>query len=62
MKRLTDDLAFLGWTQAHFAEELGVHRNTVSRWITGAVELPRYAFRFVRLAVLIKELAKEVEP
>lgn len=62
MKQLIADLDILGWSQAHLAEELGVHRNTVSRWITGKGEVPRYAFRFVRLSVLIKELAKEVEP
>ena len=62
LKLALADLDYLGWSQAHLAEELGVHRNTVSRWLTGKTELPRYAFRFIRLAVLIKELAKEIEP
>jgi DNA-binding transcriptional regulator YiaG len=33
-------LAGLGWTQQVFADLLGVSLNTVSRWATGAAEIP----------------------
>lgn len=42
------------------AEKLGVGQDTVSRWITGKVDVPTYATEYLRLVKLIKSLSDEV--
>lgn len=37
MERIRDIRRQLGWSQARFAEAMGVKQNTVSRWETGAL-------------------------
>lgn len=37
MERIREIRRQLGWSQARFAEEMGVKQNTVSRWETGAL-------------------------
>jgi len=39
--------AQLGWSQARLAEELGVARNTVTRWEMGMHPIPIMAARLV---------------
>jgi len=45
--------AALGWSQTRLAEELGVARNTVTRWEMGLNPIPPMAQR------LIKSMANE---
>ena len=42
-------LGRLGWTHAKAAEELGVHRVTVSRWVTGATRIPNSKMKHLTL-------------
>jgi DNA-binding transcriptional regulator YiaG len=46
-------LSVLGWSQAKFAERMGVDPTTVSRW-TGAQKFPKWVGEYLRLAVLVK--------
>ena len=43
-------LARLKLRQSAFALELGVHRVTVARWISGELAVPRYAVAWLELA------------
>ena len=36
--------------QGEFAERLGKHRVTVSRWMTGDLEVPQYVAAYLELA------------
>ena len=45
---LTTTLRSLGLTQAQFASELGVHVQTVNRWATGKIAVPRYVIAYLR--------------
>jgi DNA-binding transcriptional regulator YiaG len=42
-------LARLRLRQSAFALELGVHRVTVARWISGELAVPRYAVAWLEL-------------
>lgn len=41
--------ATLGWSQQRLAEELGVRRNTVTRWEMGLNPIPPMAERLLRM-------------
>jgi DNA-binding transcriptional regulator YiaG len=43
-------LARFSLRQSAFALELGVHRVTVARWISGELAVPRYAVAWLELA------------
>ena len=47
----------LGWSGGEFAAHLGVSRETVSRWETGAAAMGPVAERLLRLAALTRERA-----
>lgn len=53
----------LGLTQASFAETIGIAANTVSRYETGTMEIPKYMdFVFEALeARQIKKLQSQIE-
>lgn len=51
-------LLALGWNQADLARRLGVHRNTVSAWATGKVEIPGPVLAYLDLAVKASRLLK----
>ena len=57
---LRAELAALGWSQADFAERLGVHVNTVNKWATGKAEIPGPAIAYLILAVKVRDLAKAI--
>lgn len=46
----------LGWSQAEFADRIGVHPNTVSKWMTGKTEVPGPVVAYVVLAAKVKGL------
>ena len=52
-------LKYLGWSKAELARRLGLHPNTISHW---GDEAPGYALAYLRLAVRVREVAKELEP
>lgn len=58
--QLRSELKDLGWSQRVLSEKLGVGQDTVSRWITGKVDVPAYATEYLRLVKLIKSLSDEV--
>lgn len=43
--------AALGWSQTRLAEELGVQRNTVTRWEMGLNPVPLMAQRLLALLI-----------
>lgn len=45
----------LGITQKELAEELGVTQNTVTNWVTGKVEIPKWANRCFGLLMTEKK-------
>lgn len=58
--QLRIELKDLGWSQRVLSEKLGVGQDTVSRWVTGKVDVPTYATEYLRLVKLIKSLSDEV--
>lgn len=52
---LADDLRELGWTSGELSRRLGVHRNTVSKWMTKG-KVPRYCEAYLELALKLKGL------
>lgn len=55
---LRAELQFLGWSQAAFADRIGVHQNTVSKWMTGKAEMPGPAIAYLALAVKVAGMAR----
>ena len=51
----------LGLTQAQFAEILGVASNTVSRYETGLLEIPKY-FELIFEALEVRQIEKLKQP
>lgn len=47
-------LKSLGWSQAYFADRLGVDLATVSRWANGHLPVPQYAVSYLELAMKVK--------
>lgn len=45
----------LGWSRGSFADRLGIHRNTISKWNRSG-EVPGYAAAFLSLAIEIRRL------
>lgn len=62
IKAVRDDLApalwALGWSQQQLADRMKVHKNTVSAWATGKVELPGPVAAYLDLAVGLRRLLK----
>lgn len=62
---IADRLRALNLRQVEFAEWLGVHRVSMSRWVTGAAPAPRYVIAYLdaieRIADLERELARTEE-
>lgn len=54
------ELEALGWSQTQFADRIGVHQNTVSKWMTGKAEMPGPAVAYLALAATITRLAKNL--
>lgn len=54
-------LDLLGWSQSHFAERVGVHPNTVSKWATGKAAIPGPVNAYLALAVRVWEMRKLVD-
>lgn len=58
---LRADLELLGWSQARFAERIGVHQNTVSKWMNGKAAIPGPVIAYLTLAVRVAEMRKWVD-
>lgn len=54
------ELDALGWSQAAFAERIGVHPNSVSKWATGKADIPGPVIAYIVLATHVRELIKAV--
>ena len=54
------ELAALGWSQASFADRIGVHQNTVSKWLTGKAQMPGPAIAYLILAAKVTGLARGI--
>ena len=54
---LKQEIKKLGMTQKAFAENIGVGENTVSQWVRGVIDTPKWVYRIVEL--LHKEKAFE---
>jgi len=54
--------ATLGWSQTRLAEELGVARNTVTRWEMGLNPIPPMAQRLINLLATQWPTAKPRKP
>ena len=52
-----DALAELGWSKSDLASRLGRHRNAVAAW---GDEPPVYVTEYLRLALRVQRLAKEL--
>lgn len=51
-------LKSLGWSQAELSSRLGIHVNTISKWMKKPKEpIPQYASAYVRLASDVDNLA-----
>ena len=59
LKKTTKEL-FPSNTQMSFAEYLGVHQATVSKWFTGTLEIPQYVV--VILAHLVERQEGGFDP
>lgn len=46
---LKQEIKSLGMTQKEFAKHIGMHEETISKWVRGAVEIPRYLKLLVEL-------------
>lgn len=55
-------LVDLSWKPADFCRMADVHRNTVSRWMSGQVPIPGWAWKFLAMAQEIKRLSRLIEP
>ena len=53
---LSADIELMGWSQAQFADKIGVHPNTVSKWTTGKTEIPGPVSAFMTLATTLKRM------
>lgn len=50
-------LAGLGWKVADFCRQVGIHRNTVSRWRNDQeAEIPRWVPNYLGMALEVKRL------
>jgi transcriptional regulator with XRE-family HTH domain len=46
---LKREIRKLGMTQKEFAKNIGVAENTVSQWVRGVIDTPRWTIRIVEL-------------
>jgi transcriptional regulator with XRE-family HTH domain len=53
---LRESLAELKWSHSAFADKCGVHPNTVTRWTSGATEVPKVVGAYVSVMVRLKEM------
>lgn len=58
--QLRADMQTIGINGAQLSNRLGVHRNTVSNWLTDAVPIPQYAWEWVRVQKLAKQIMEQV--
>lgn len=54
-------LARLRLRQIAFARELGVHRVTVAKWVSGELAVPRYAEAWLELASELARFPRNTE-
>lgn len=63
-RRSPTDLAYklgkLGWSNQFLARQIGVHPNTVSKWVTGRSTPPKFALAFIDLSIRAKELWESI--
>jgi len=63
-KQLAREIRYLGKTQKGFAEDLGVHENTVSNWVMGTAIISPVLFKkMIDMGIparALKDPAKEV--
>jgi transcriptional regulator with XRE-family HTH domain len=53
-------LETLGWTRAEFAAKTGVHRNTISRWVNGSVNIPIVVAEYLTMAIDVKNAGEKL--
>lgn len=46
---LKQEIKKLGMTQKAFAENIGVAENTVSQWVRGVIDTPKWVYRIIEL-------------
>ncbi|ADV46440.1 helix-turn-helix domain-containing protein [Nitratifractor salsuginis] len=46
---LKEEIKSLGMTQKEFAANIGVAENTVSQWVRGVIDTPRWVPRMIEL-------------
>lgn len=52
-------LGVLGWTQKRLAVDLGVTEETISRWATGTLSVPKYVWSYLSAAHALKTCAEQ---
>ena len=59
---LKNALWALGWSQAEFAERIGVHENTVSKWMVGKTRIPTPVDAYINLVLGLKIQTDTLSP
>jgi hypothetical protein len=62
LQRLNAGLDELQWSDARFAEVIGVDKKTIWTWRTGRQPMPLHAWRFIETALGIKRAYDALKP
>ena len=54
--QVADLLQLMGWTHQKCADQLGVHRVTVSRWATGHTNVPAHQLKHMELLAKVAKV------
>ena len=61
---LKQEIRKLGLTQKEFAEIAGIHTNTITQWIKGTREMPKWVVKFIhyyKKAKILDELDEKLQ-